>query len=94
MTWVQRQFRKMWPTLPIWKGLDLGVFTVMVYSLLVEIIVESQKVVVPNWFGDLGVINAVLLGVLLAFRNRRPTTVGGKGASSGVNSSTMFAIAR
>lgn len=60
-----------WPPLPVWQRLDLSVLVVGVYSLVVELIVEyllpSKP---PTWIGAVAVVNAVLLGVLLGFRNR------------------------
>ena len=65
-----RWFRRFWPRLPIWKRLDLAVLGTMLYSLAAAWIVEYANVHAPHWIGDLGVVNAVLLGVLLAFRNK------------------------
>jgi putative membrane protein len=61
---------RVWPPLPIWRGLDLGVLVVVLYGVAVEIITMQLELRVPKWIGDFNVVNAVLLGVLLAFRNK------------------------
>lgn len=60
----------LWPPLPVWRRLDLSVLAVAVYSLVVELIVEQLPSRPPKWIGEMAVVNAVLLGVLLGFRNR------------------------
>jgi ion channel-forming bestrophin family protein len=62
-------FYKIWPPLPVWKGLDAAVVVVIVYSALVEYIAENFGLKLPKWMGDLTVVNGILLGVLLGFRN-------------------------
>jgi putative membrane protein len=64
------RWRRFWPPLPVWQRLDIGVLTTMLYALATTWIVEYADVHAPKWLGDLGVVNAVLLGVLLAFRNK------------------------
>ena len=60
-----------WPPLPVWKRLDVSVLVVAVYTLGVELLVDfALKIDAPKWIGELSVVNAVLLGVLLGFRNR------------------------
>lgn len=60
-----------WPPLPVWKRLDVSVLVVALYTLGVELLVDhALKIDPPKWIGELSVVNAVLLGVLLGFRNR------------------------
>lgn len=59
-----------WPPLPVWRRLDLSVIVVAVYTLLVEAVLSQLPHRPPKWIGELSVVNAVLLGVLLGFRNR------------------------
>jgi len=60
-----------WPPLPVWKRLDVSVLVVALYSLVVELIVDNLLPArPPKWIGEMAVVNAVLLGVLLGFRNR------------------------
>jgi putative membrane protein len=54
----------------VWKRLDLSVLVVGVYTLAVEFAMGLMAVRPPKWIGELAVVNAVLLGVLLAFRNK------------------------
>lgn len=63
-------WRSFWPPLPVWKRLDLSVFIISVYSLGVELFLQVLPERPPRWLGDFGLINAILLGVLLTFRNR------------------------
>lgn len=68
---IVRLWLGFWPPLPVWRRLDVSVLVVALYSLVVELIVEhllpSRP---PKWIGEMAVVNAVLLGVLLGFRNR------------------------
>jgi putative membrane protein len=59
-----------WPPLPVWRRLDASVLAVAVYTLIVELVVQLLPARPPKWIGELAVVNAVLLGVLLAFRNK------------------------
>lgn len=60
-----------WPPLPVWKRLDVSVLIVALYTLGVELVANFLlPFTPPKWFGELAVVNAVLLGVLLGFRNR------------------------
>lgn len=63
-------FQKIWPPLPVWKRLDAAVLLVAAYTAAVEFVVQSLQYELPKWIGDLTVVNAILLGVLLGFRNR------------------------
>jgi putative membrane protein len=65
-------FRAFWPPLPVWRRLDACVFLVMAYTGLVaafqwqiEFSISNQAAV-----GILTLLNAIILGVLLGFRNR------------------------
>jgi ion channel-forming bestrophin family protein len=58
-----------WPPLPVWRRLDLTVLGIAAYTALVEYIAISFQLKLPKWIGDVGVINALILGVLLGFRN-------------------------
>lgn len=60
----------LWPPLPVWKRLDLSVLVVLLYTLAVELVAGVLPFRPPRWIGELAVVNAVLLGVLLAFRNK------------------------
>lgn len=59
-----------WPPLPVWRRLDVSVLVVALYTLVVEMVVQLLPDRPPKWIGELAVVNAVLLGVLLAFRNK------------------------
>ena len=59
-----------WPPLPVWKRLDAAVMSMVVYSVAVGIAFELTGLHVPNWGAMLTLLNAVVLGVLLQFRNR------------------------
>jgi putative membrane protein len=63
-------FRKIWPPLPVWRRLDAAVLLTVVYTVLVTQFVHLFTDKLPTWIGELGVVNAVLLGVLLSFRNK------------------------
>lgn len=62
-------FRRLWPPLPVWRRLDAAVFVVVLYGVVVKYITDIEHWNFPKWIGDLAVINGVLLGVLLGFRN-------------------------
>jgi putative membrane protein len=64
------RWHRFWPPLPVWRRLDIGVLATILYALATTWIVEHADVHSPKWLGDLGIVNAVLLGVLLAFRNK------------------------
>lgn len=59
-----------WPPLPVWRRLDVSVLAVGLYTLAVELVVQLLPERPPRWIGEMAVVNAVLLGVLLGFRNR------------------------
>jgi putative membrane protein len=61
---------RVWPPLPVWKRLDLAVVTAVVYSVVVVWIIKDATLELPRWIGDMAVVNGILLGVLLGFRNR------------------------
>jgi putative membrane protein len=61
---------RLWPPLPVWRRLDLAVVAVAVYTALVVLVDAATGVQVPGWGGASAVLNALILGVLLSFRNR------------------------
>lgn len=68
-----RWWTAFWPPLPVWKRLDVSVLAVAVYAVLVDLVVEwllPAYAKPPKWIGEMAVVNAVLLGVLLGFRNK------------------------
>lgn len=65
-----RWLRAVWPPLPIWRRLDLAVAVVAAYT---AVAVLGERLVgehLPNWSSASAVLNAIVLGVLLGFRNR------------------------
>ncbi|QEL13744.1 bestrophin family protein [Limnoglobus roseus] len=62
-------FAQIWPPLPVWRRLDAAVVLVIAYSLIVKFATSQTDVVLPKWIGDISVVNGILLGVLLGFRN-------------------------
>lgn len=62
-------FWRIWPPLPVWKRLDAAVVVVIVYAIVVKYITEIEHWNFPKWIGDMAVVNGVILGVLLGFRN-------------------------
>jgi putative membrane protein len=62
-------FWRIWPPLPVWKRLDATVFVVVVYSFFVKYLSDIEHWNFPKWIGDMAVVNGILLGVLLGFRN-------------------------
>jgi putative membrane protein len=62
-------FRRLWPPLPVWRRLDAAVFVVVIYGVVVKYVTDLEHWNFPKWIGDLAVINGVILGVLLGFRN-------------------------
>jgi putative membrane protein len=66
-TWF---WRAIWPPLPVWQRLDFAVFAVAVYFVAVGFVFELTNLRMPKWGGVLTLLNAVVLGVLLQFRNR------------------------
>ncbi|HEY2786065.1 MAG TPA: bestrophin family ion channel [Fimbriiglobus sp.] len=61
---------QVWPPLLVWKRLDLTVLFVAVYTFVVTLIEHQIQLTMPQWLGDMAVVNGILLGVLLAFRNK------------------------
>ena len=62
--------RAVWPPLPVWRRLDLAVAVVAAYTALVVAVDLATGVRLPDWGGASTLINALILGVLLNFRNR------------------------
>jgi putative membrane protein len=61
---------RFWPPLPVWRRLDLAVLVVVLYTAADVAINRAIDLKSPTWMGELAVVNGILLGVLLAFRNR------------------------
>jgi putative membrane protein len=68
--WWNWYWSVFWPPLPIWRRLDTTVILVAVYTAAVVFVDQRLDVHVPDWGGMMAVLNALILGVLLAFRNR------------------------
>jgi ion channel-forming bestrophin family protein len=70
--WAQLTFwfHRVWPPLPVWRRLDLCILCVVAYTVVVEVVFAYLPSRPPKWIGDVSVANAILLGVLLAFRNK------------------------
>lgn len=69
--------RAVWPPLPVWRRLDLAVAAA--YTALA---VLGERVVgqhLPDWTGAATILNALILGVLLNFRNREAYDRGWEG---------------
>jgi putative membrane protein len=54
----------------VWKRLDAFVLLVAAYTAAVEFVAQSLTLQMPKWIGDMAVVNGLILGVLLGFRNR------------------------
>jgi putative membrane protein len=67
---VGEWLRAVWPPLPVWRRLDLAVAVVAAYTALVVAVDLATEVRLPDWGGASALINALILGVLLNFRNR------------------------
>src|SRR5262245_61340558 len=68
VTWAA--VRAFWPPLPIWQRLDAAVAAVAAYSAGVVLLVGAAGLRLPDWGGASAVLNALILGLLLGFRNR------------------------
>ena len=66
LNWIMQ----IWLPLPVWKRLDAAVILIGMYTVLVDAIVVYHKLALPRWLGDISLLNGILLGVLLGFRNR------------------------
>jgi ion channel-forming bestrophin family protein len=62
--------RAIWPPLPVWRRLDLAVTVIAVYTALVVGFDMVTGLRLPDWTGISTILNALVLGVLLSFRNR------------------------
>jgi ion channel-forming bestrophin family protein len=67
---MSRWMRRLWPPLPVWRRLDAAVIAVVAYFVFVGFVFEVTNLQMPKWGGVLTLLNAVVLGVLLQFRNR------------------------
>ncbi|HET6575780.1 MAG TPA: hypothetical protein VFG68_19420, partial [Fimbriiglobus sp.] len=66
---MRRFFRALWPPLPVWRRLDLAVMALAVYTAVVVLVLAATPLDLPQWGGASAVLNALILGVLLNFRN-------------------------
>ncbi|HEX3150270.1 MAG TPA: bestrophin family protein [Gemmataceae bacterium] len=62
--------RIIWPPLPVWRRLDLAVTAVAIYTTVVVLIDLAIDIHLPDWSGASTFLNALVLGILLAFRNK------------------------
>ena len=62
--------RAIWPPLPVWRRLDLAVGAVAGYTAIVVLVENLFGHRLPDWSGVSALLNILLLGVLLNFRNR------------------------
>jgi ion channel-forming bestrophin family protein len=67
---LTERLRAFWPPLPVWRRLDLAVTVVAVYTALVVLFDLATGLRLPDWSGVGTLLNALILGVLLNFRNR------------------------
>jgi putative membrane protein len=66
---VSSFWRELWPPLPVWQRLDVAVLAVAVYTAVAVAVYWRTEVDIPDWGGASAVLNALILGVLLGFRN-------------------------
>src|SRR5947209_7201009 len=59
-----------WLPLPIWRRLDASVAAVAAYSALVVLLVTASGLRLPEWSGGPAILNGLVLGLLLGFRNQ------------------------
>jgi ion channel-forming bestrophin family protein len=62
--------RAVWPPLPVWRRLDLAVAAVAGYTALVVLVDRLTGLELPIWSELSTLLNALVLGILLGFRNR------------------------
>lgn len=67
---VAKFLGSLWPPLPVWVRLDAAVGVVCVYTAGAVGVYMLTPITVPPWSGFSAVLNAIILGVLLSFRNR------------------------
>jgi putative membrane protein len=58
-----------WPALPVWRRLDMLTLVVIAYSTAVVIIVRLPGIDIPPISTPLTILNGIVLGLLLSFRN-------------------------
>ncbi|MFO0851105.1 MAG: bestrophin family ion channel [Gemmataceae bacterium] len=58
-----------WPPLPVWRRLDLLTLAMTLYSAVATWAVLVLDIHLPQWGGGSAILNALILGVLLSFRN-------------------------
>ena len=84
--------RRLFPPLLVKRKLLVFVVLLAVYGWVVYELVEIEHLPHIDWGAESTIMNGLVLGFLLSFRNNTPMTVGGKPASSGASSSTRAAI--
>jgi putative membrane protein len=62
-------WRRLWPPLPVWPKLDAAVAAVAAYTLAATLVHRHWPLDVPDWGAAAAGLNALILGVLLGFRN-------------------------
>src|SRR5437588_130406 len=67
---VRRLIEVVWLPLPVWKRLDAFVLVACGYTAAVAFATRAADVQLPKWIGDMSIVNGIILGVLLGFRNR------------------------
>lgn len=70
MSRARELYNLVWLPLPVWRRLDAFVLLVAAYTAVVEFIAQSLAFQLPKWVGDMSIVNGIILGVLLGFRNR------------------------
>lgn len=70
MPTIRERFEAVWLPLPVWRRLDAYVLLAAGYTAGVEVATRESGVEMPRWIGDMAVVNGIILGVLLGFRNR------------------------
>lgn len=58
-----------WPPLPVWRRLDLLTLAMTLYAAVSSWAVLALDIHLPQWGGGSAILNALVLGVLLSFRN-------------------------
>ena len=72
---LRRFYLSVWPPLPVWKRLNLSVLVVMVYAAACVAVQDYLKFIDvklpdPASAGLLTLMNSIILGILLGFRNK------------------------
>ena len=80
--------------LAIGKRLGLLLAAIAAYSVAAEWLVRRLDLRIPDWGSAAGMINTIILGLLMSFRNRAAYERGGKPAGCGASSRTTAEISR